>query len=85
MSKHFPLRVVRAVVGVFAMIMLKACTQPAVALLAGESEAVGTLSWRGALAFLGFVLFVRLRDLINQSHSVVAGSSSPLLRSVWSL
>jgi hypothetical protein len=85
MDKQIPLRIVRALVGVFAMIMAKASVPAAVTLLAGERSSLDTVLLRTTLALLGFVVFFKLRESINASHAFAYRDARPLLPTVWSL
>lgn len=79
------LRIVRAFSGLFAMIMLKACLQPAIDLFNGESTEGETLFFRAVIALLGFMVFFWLRDVINQIYQSKSESAHSILRSIWSL
>jgi hypothetical protein len=81
-------RVIRALSGVFAIIMLKASLQPAVELVTSDAiqpELLEVVSLRLGLAMLGFVVFFRLRGFINELHLSEHPRTEPPLRTKWSL
>jgi hypothetical protein len=59
--------------------------EPSIAFFTGESATVETLAFRAMLTILGFVLFFRLRDVINHIYQTRSGDAHPALRSVWNL
>jgi len=79
------IRVVRAIVGLIALIFLKATLQPGFEFFfEGEANALPIFLWRflaGVAALYGFFL---VRGAINRAY-IVRGLSAPPLRSVWSL
>jgi hypothetical protein len=79
------IRIVRALIGLFALIMLKASLQPGFDyFVEGDSASFVTFAWRFLTSVAAFVAFFRIRTNINQAY-IARGSAAAPLRSVWSL
>jgi len=78
-------RVLRALLGVFALIMLKASYQPGFEYFSeGDTTALATFAWRFVVGVGALIAFFSVRSSINQAY-VARGSAAAPLRSVWSL
>ena len=63
------LRILRAIIGVFTLVLIKACLQPSIEfLLDGGIENLKLIVFRGFCSILGFILFSHLRNVINSLH-----------------
>lgn len=77
-------RVIRALVGVFALIMLKATLKPGYEYFAGDESMLITFAWRSLAGVAAIITFFHLRTHINRAY-VAGGTPVAPLRSVLSL
>lgn len=75
------LRILRALSGVFAIIMFKASFRSAFDFFADESNSTELLSLHVVLTMIFFFAFFRLRTVVNNIHNARTGSAEPLLDS----
>jgi hypothetical protein len=79
------LRILRALLGVFGLIMLKASLQPGYEyFIEGEATSFVTMAWRLFAGVVAIAFFFRLRSHINKAY-VTAGAEIAPLRALWSL
>jgi len=79
------IRVIRALVGLFGLIMLKASLQPGFEYFGeGETASFVTFAWRCLTGVAALVAFFRIRTNINRAY-IARGNAAAPLRSVWRL
>lgn len=79
------LRIFRALVGVFGLIMLRASFQPGFEyLIAGDGASLAPFAWRLLTGLLALVVFFQLRSRINEWYLSTGAPSAPL-RAIWNL